>query len=81
MDADADSAISHNFCAQCRNKIRMREDVSLMLCTSILEVVAADGKACEHFKESLENCGVAMQCGQQVHGAWRLPTPAPGLPR
>ena len=45
MDADADSEISHNFCAQCRNKIRMREDVSLMLCTSILEVVAADGRS------------------------------------
>jgi len=69
MDADADIAISHNFCARCRNKIRMREDESLLLCTSILEVVASDGMACEHFEESMENCRVAMQCRQQVFGA------------
>jgi hypothetical protein len=41
----------------CRKKIRMRDEVNLVLCTHLLDVVTADRQPCEKYEECGEDTG------------------------
>ncbi len=41
-------------CGMCRKKIRMRDEINLVLCTAILDVVAVDKEVCEKYEENTD---------------------------
>jgi hypothetical protein len=51
MDSSSNTANAARCCGNCRNTIKMREDLNVLLCPAILDTVAADGFACEHYEE------------------------------
>ncbi len=55
MDADSNDAGTPGCCGMCRKKIRMRDEVNLVLCTSLLDVVSVDRESCEKFEKSSED--------------------------
>ncbi len=56
MNADWNDALpASECCGMCRRKIRMRDEVNLVLCTAQLDVVAADREACDQYEKSSED--------------------------
>ena len=54
MNMGSDTADPPACCGRCLNKIRMRENMHVVVCASILTLMAVDKEACEHFKEDSE---------------------------
>lgn len=52
MNIGSDIANPPACCGRCINKIRMRENVHVVVCASTLKLMAVDKEACEHFRES-----------------------------
>lgn len=50
METGVITTNSHGNCGLCRKIVRMREESSLLLCTSNLEIVRIDEEACEHYE-------------------------------
>ncbi len=55
MNSVSNTAVSSGCCGMCSKKIRMRDEMNLVLCTAILDVVAVDKEVCEHYEELAED--------------------------
>lgn len=51
MNSVSNTATPSGCCGMCRKKIRMRDEMNLVLCTAILDVVAVDKEVCEQYEE------------------------------
>lgn len=66
MNMGSDTADPPACCGRCLNKIRMRENVHVVVCASILKLMAVDKEACEHFRESPEEWQKTDRAGNVI---------------